>query len=106
MDQQHQIPYIDVCDDGDYSQMLKSQFHSQALERNVPMVTTTGIYPGFSNLMAAKLVEKAKEKDPEDECERVRFSYYTAGSGGVGATILATSFLLCGETAKVGRSVG
>ena len=65
------------------------------------MVTTTGIYPGFSNLIAANLVEKAREKDPDDDCERLRFSYYTAGSGGVGATILATSFLLCGEAAKV-----
>lgn len=29
-------------------------------------------------------------------CE-LRFSYYTAGSGGAGPTILATSFLLLGE---------
>jgi len=27
----------------------------------------------------------------------VRFSYYTAGTGGAGPTILATSFLLLGE---------
>lgn len=27
----------------------------------------------------------------------IRFSYYTAGTGGAGPTILATSFLLLGE---------
>ena len=31
------------------------------------------------------------------EPERLRFSYYTAGSGGVGPTIMATSMLLAGE---------
>ena len=31
------------------------------------------------------------------EPQRLRFSYYTAGSGGVGPTILATSMLLAGE---------
>jgi hypothetical protein len=30
-----------------------------------------------------------------------RYSYYTAGSGGAGPTILATSFLLLGEEAVV-----
>jgi hypothetical protein len=30
-----------------------------------------------------------------------RYSYYTAGSGGAGPTILATSFLLLGEEAIV-----
>ena len=31
------------------------------------------------------------------EPQRLRFSYYTAGSGGVGPTIMATSMLLAGE---------
>ena len=31
----------------------------------------------------------------------LRYSYYTAGSGGAGPTILQTSFLLAGETVTV-----
>lgn len=34
---------------------------------------------------------------------RVRYSYYTAGSGGVGPTILETSFLLAGTDVVVYR---
>ena len=35
------------------------------------------------------------------EPERVRYTYYTAGSGGVGPTILETSFLLAGTDVVV-----
>ena len=38
------------------------------------------------------------------EPTRVRYSYYTAGSGGVGATILETSFLLAGTDVVVYRN--
>ncbi|WJX51066.1 hypothetical protein P8452_37296 [Trifolium repens] len=87
--------YIDVCDDTDYSRRAKS-FMSRALAANVPAITTTGIYPGVSNVMAAELVRIA-ESEAEDKPERLRFYYYTAGTGGAGPTILATSFLLLGE---------
>uniref|UniRef100_A0A7C9AFB4 Saccharopine dehydrogenase-like C-terminal domain-containing protein n=1 Tax=Opuntia streptacantha TaxID=393608 RepID=A0A7C9AFB4_OPUST len=63
---------------------------------NVPAITTAGIYPGVSNVMAAELVRAAREEG-KGEPERLRFSYYTAGTGGAGPTILATSFLLLGE---------
>jgi hypothetical protein len=33
--------------------------------------------------------------------KRVRYSYYTAGSGGVGPTIMETSMLLAGEDVTV-----
>ncbi|PNY07006.1 saccharopine dehydrogenase [Trifolium pratense] len=87
--------YIDVCDDTDYSRRAKS-FMSRALAANVPALTTTGIYPGVSNVMAAELV-RVVESETEDKPERLRFYYYTAGTGGAGPTILATSFLLLGE---------
>lgn len=35
------------------------------------------------------------------EPSRVRYTYYTAGSGGVGQTILETSFLLAGTDVVV-----
>lgn len=37
------------------------------------------------------------------EPTRVRYTYYTAGSGGVGPTILETSFLLAGTDVVVYR---
>lgn len=43
-----QTPYIDVCDDTDYSWRAKG-FHEQAKAAGVPAITTAGIYPGVSN---------------------------------------------------------
>ncbi|KAL5719804.1 hypothetical protein ACHQM5_012542 [Ranunculus cassubicifolius] len=87
--------YMDVCDDADYSIQAKS-FHEKAVAANIPAITTAGIYPGVSNVMAAELVRSARDENI-GEPQRLRFSYYTAGTGGVGPTILATSFLLLGE---------
>eukprot|EP00252_Welwitschia_mirabilis_P006956 TRINITY_DN17922_c0_g1_i3.p1 TRINITY_DN17922_c0_g1~~TRINITY_DN17922_c0_g1_i3.p1 ORF type:complete len:326 (-),score=58.88 TRINITY_DN17922_c0_g1_i3:26-1003(-) len=91
--------YIDVSDDWEYSCLAKS-FHKKACAAQVPCITTAGIYPGVSNLMAAELVRLARSStSTSSEPERLRFSYFTAGSGGAGPTILATSFLLLGEDA-------
>ncbi|EOY32767.1 Saccharopine dehydrogenase isoform 2 [Theobroma cacao] len=87
--------YLDVCDDTSYAFRAKS-FKDIAVEANIPAITTGGIYPGVSNVMAAELVRAARSES-KGEPERLRFSYYTAGSGGAGPTILATSFLLLGE---------
>nr|CBX25362.1 hypothetical_protein [Oryza brachyantha] len=87
--------YIDICDDTDYSWRAKG-FHEQAKACGVPAITTAGIYPGVSNVMAAELVHAARSEDA-GEPERLRFFYYTAASGGAGPTILATSFLLLAE---------
>ncbi|KAK6141533.1 hypothetical protein DH2020_024725 [Rehmannia glutinosa] len=51
---------------------------------------------GRCDLMAAELVRAAKSEG-KGEPQRLRFYYYTAGSGGAGPTILSTSFLLLGE---------
>jgi len=50
---------------------------------------------------AAEMVEGARNKEEPTEPARVRYSYFTAGSGGAGETILTTSFLLCGEPVTV-----
>eukprot|EP00892_Ulva_mutabilis_P008194 jgi/Ulvmu1/5747/UM025_0001.1 len=101
-------PYIDVCDDQDYSVLTKG-LHDQAVQAGVPCITTAGIYPGVSNVMAAHMCSLArKEYDAEmryrvpengegSEPQRLLYSYYTAGTGGVGPTILETTFLLAGE---------
>nr|CAB3463012.1 unnamed protein product [Digitaria exilis] len=110
--------YIDVCDDTDYSWRAKG-FHEQAKAAGVPAITTAGIYPGVSNVMAAELVHGSRSENGEPERLRLEFLtslltsghlvygkgdfwlelffYYTAGTGGAGPTILATSFLLLGE---------
>ncbi|KAG8488738.1 hypothetical protein CXB51_016612 [Gossypium anomalum] len=90
-----QTAYLDVCDDTNYAFRAKS-FKDRAVDANIPAITTGGIYPGVSNVMAAELVRAARSES-KTEPERLRFSYYTAGSGGAGPTILATSFLLLGE---------
>ncbi|KAJ6795038.1 Uncharacterized protein M6B38_229020 [Iris pallida] len=87
--------YLDVCDDTNYAMRAKS-YHKEALSASVPAITTCGIYPGVSNVMAAELVRIARSESA-GEPERLRFFYYTAGTGGAGPTILATSFLLLGE---------
>ncbi|KAJ6984666.1 hypothetical protein NC653_022842 [Populus alba x Populus x berolinensis] len=91
--------YLDVCDDTSYALRAKS-FKDKALAANIPAITTGGIYPGVSNVMAAQLVRAAKTES-KGKPERLRFYYYTAGSGGAGPTILATSFLLLGEKIKL-----
>ncbi|MCO5552918.1 hypothetical protein L7F22_006437 [Adiantum nelumboides] len=86
--------YVDVCDDQEYSLRTK-RLHDKAKAAKVPAITTAGIYPGVSNVMAAELVRLAEANQGEPEF--LRFSYFTAGSGGAGPTILSTSFLLLGE---------
>ncbi|KAE8687179.1 Saccharopine dehydrogenase isoform 2 [Hibiscus syriacus] len=90
-----QTAYLDVCDDTSYAFRAKS-LKDRAVSANIQAITTGGIYPGVSNVMAAELVRAARSEN-KGQPERLRFSYYTAGSGGAGPTILATSFLLLGE---------
>lgn len=104
------VPYMDICDDADYSQRAKA-LHSKAKGAGVPCITTAGIYPGVSNVMAAHMISVARQEYNEDgsyregepttegvtQPARLRYSYFTAGSGGVGPTILETSMLLAGE---------
>lgn len=97
------VPYLDVCDDTEYSQNAR-KLHEQAISAGVPAITTGGIYPGVSNVMAAYMIESAVESTAEDQSSsssstpsRILYSYYTAGTGGAGPTILETTFLLAGE---------
>ena len=92
------VPYLDVCDDADYARSAKSR-HANALAAGVPCITTAGVYPGVSNVMAADMIaaNRLAGGDKDAEVEYVLYSYFCAGSGGVGDTILATSYMLCGE---------
>lgn len=101
------VPYIDVCDDMAFARRAKT-LHEKAKAAGVAAVTTTGIYPGLSNVMAAEMiaVAQAAAADRTDEDgtpkpipkpTKLSYNYFTAGSGGAGPTILSTSFLLCNE---------
>ena len=54
---------------------------------------------GASTTTSSKPTET--ERGEPVEPKRVRYFYYTAGSGGVGTTILETSFLLAGTDVVV-----
>ena len=95
------VPYLDVCDDAEYAKTCKSKSKAAA-NAGVPCVTTGGIYPGVSNLMAAEMISQNRASADEaeagaNEVEYVLYNYFCSGSGGVGDTILATSYMLCGE---------
>ena len=91
--------YLDVCDDADHTLRAKTEFHDAAREAGLSAVVSTGVYPGLSNVMAAYMCRGAGSPFPDSSAEKLRYSYFTAGSGGVGETILATSVLLLGEPA-------
>jgi short subunit dehydrogenase-like uncharacterized protein len=89
------VPYLDVCDDTEYSKMARG-LAEEAKAAGVPCISTAGIYPGVSNVMAAYMIAKNKP-DNGQAPDRVLYSYYTAGTGGAGPTILETTLLLAGE---------
>ena len=86
----------DVCDDNDYAARCKADYHEKAREAGVPAITSGGIYPGVSNVMAAHMVSLARRdydkdghfvgKDGENKADAVepkklQYFYYTAGTG-------------------------
>ncbi|KAG8388969.1 hypothetical protein BUALT_Bualt02G0180500 [Buddleja alternifolia] len=91
---QNKTAYLDVCDDTSYAWRAKS-YMKKAVDANIPAITTGGICPGVSNVMAAELV-RAATSESKGEPQRLRFYYYIAGSGG-SRTILSSSFLILGE---------
>ena len=94
--------YLDVCDDDAYARRARS-LSSEARAKGLHAVTCGGIFPGVSNLLASSTVRGEAGPEGRGAPVSVSFSYFTAGTGGAGATILATSLLLCGEEALVYR---
>jgi len=106
-------PYVDICDDMHYSEQSKEKYGAACKAAGVPAIISAGIYPGTSNVMAAHIISIARKEYDENwnyrtpapgegsEPKLLRYSYYTAGSGGAGPTILETSFLLAGEPVVV-----
>ncbi|KXS16195.1 hypothetical protein M427DRAFT_69517 [Gonapodya prolifera JEL478] len=83
-------PYLDVCDDAAFGKVCKV-LHKSALDAGVPCVTTGGLFPGLSNVIAKELIE---EVGGNEKCKTVEFDYWVAGTGGLGTTVLTTSFMI------------
>lgn len=97
----NKVPYVDVCDDYCTAMAAKAKYAAQAEVNKVPCIVSTGCWPGVSSLMAKQLIRKVLKEDsslkPEDLS--VDFSFFTAGSGGAGATLLVATFLILAEEA-------
>lgn len=84
--------YADVCDDIAFSRRAK-EHHARAVETGRAAITTGGVFPGLSNVMAGEMIERG------GGAERVDFRYHVAGTGGTGPTVMSTTFLICSEPA-------
>ncbi|KAL3769842.1 hypothetical protein ACHAW5_000714 [Stephanodiscus triporus] len=98
------IPYVDVCDEWELAESSKLEYHARAMEANVPCVVSAGIWPGVSALMAAEGVSRLDgmmhggdgrgDGGGGAEVESVDYSFFTAGTGNAGPTIVSATFLL------------
>ena len=100
---QQNVPYIDVCDDYCTAMAAKSNY---ANKTNVPCIVSTGCWPGVSSLMAKQLVDlhlkQNQNNSPSDLT--MKYSFFTAGSGGAGSTLLVATFLILSEKALAIRN--
>lgn len=88
------VPYMDVCDDLSHARECK-KLHDLAQQQSYTGLISTGIYPGLSNLLAAEACSRL----PDGVADSLALYYHTAGTGGIGATVLASTFLILGEPA-------
>eukprot|EP00551_Chaetoceros_affinis_P007151 CAMPEP_0203668508 /NCGR_PEP_ID=MMETSP0090-20130426/5123_1 /ASSEMBLY_ACC=CAM_ASM_001088 /TAXON_ID=426623 /ORGANISM="Chaetoceros affinis, Strain CCMP159" /LENGTH=431 /DNA_ID=CAMNT_0050532967 /DNA_START=248 /DNA_END=1540 /DNA_ORIENTATION=+ len=93
------ISYIDVCDDYCTATAAKTKYQRRAVENGVSCIVSTGCWPGVSSLMAKQLTDSVLKKHTELEARdlTVDFSFFTAGSGGAGSTLLVATFLILAE---------
>lgn len=89
--------YIDVCDDIKLSRICRSQqYQDMAIKYNSTAIISTGIWPGCSSLLADDIIHHSSILGGVEQVDSVRFSFFTAGSGGAGPTILSATFLILG----------
>ena len=127
------IPYIDVCDDYCTAQAAKTHFMDKARTASIPCIVSTGCWPGVSSLMARQMIDDIIQQQQQQEQHKqqqqmedqnsisispttdtntgwdpsewtVKFSFFTAGSGGAGVTLLVATFLILSEQALVVES--
>eukprot|EP00967_Tisochrysis_lutea_P027858 scaffold32374_cov31-Tisochrysis_lutea.AAC.2 len=85
------VAYVDVCDEWELARLAKEELHQVAIDAEVPAVTAAGIWPGASALMAAEATSKL---GGPGACKQLDLSFFTAGTGNAGPTIVSATFLL------------
>lgn len=94
------VPYVDVCDE------IEQAKAGKRLHTEVAAVTAAGIWPGCSALMAAEAIDVLRAASPRGTAgsETLELSFFTAGTGNAGATIVSATFLLlCQKVTHVNR---
>jgi len=97
---QQKIPYVDVCDEYELAVTSKKELMDLAQKAKVPAVVCGGIWPGMSALMAAEAKAKLEAQTGE-KCDTLDLSFFTAGTGNAGPTIVSATFLLLATPALV-----
>lgn len=80
------VNYVDVSDHPSFTRKALA-YKSAAESAGITAVINTGIFPGISNSMVRRDVERL------DQAEKIHLSYVVAGSGGAGITVMRTTFL-------------
>jgi short subunit dehydrogenase-like uncharacterized protein len=86
------IQYVDVCDEYELA-VTSKEMMDDAKAAGVSAVVSSGIWPGVSALMAAEAKAKLEAQSGE-KCDSLDFSFFTAGTGNAGPTIVSATFLL------------
>ena len=119
------VPYVDVCDEPPLCKASK-ELQAAAVAEQAVAVVAGGIWPGVSALMAAEAVhalrrvlhDGSKDEGKGAACSRgeeevhaapcddesVDLSFFTAGTGNAGATIVSATFLLLCQPALTLRN--
>lgn len=93
------VPYVDVCDEPPLCEAGR-RLDGAAREKGVVAVTAAGIWPGASALMAARAVDELRKLDGDERSPvDINMSFFTAGTGNAGATIVSATFLLLCQNA-------
>ncbi|MBE9124322.1 saccharopine dehydrogenase NADP-binding domain-containing protein [Tychonema sp. LEGE 07199] len=80
------VNYADVSDSRSFTRRAL-EYRETANKSGVTAIINTGIFPGVSNSMVRRDIEKL------DTAEQVHLSYVVGGSGGAGVTVMRTTFL-------------
>mmetsp|Transcript_10911 Transcript_10911/g.26510 ORF Transcript_10911/g.26510 Transcript_10911/m.26510 type:complete len:363 (-) Transcript_10911:165-1253(-) len=88
------VPYVDVCDEKLLCKAALTR-RKAAKDAGVAAVVSAGIWPGSSAVMAAACVDELIASGVE--CEELEMSFFTAGTGNAGQTVVAATFLLLVE---------
>jgi len=87
--------YLDVCDNIELGRICRSQkYQDLAKQTGGSALISAGIWPGASSLLSQKVIKDAGVKDA---VKSIRFSFFTAGSGGAGPQLLAGTYMILGE---------